>query len=168
MKKIFLVLAVAVLLCVLSISVSAEGIKKFETNELQSGDNITYLEGIDEDMYLSDAGRNNSFYELVDPNFTARAVLENSDGTYTMTFTTTRNWAVIDLYYNNTLLTWNNVTATGNVCSAYGTMNGAANILYWGSDSGLGWCAYDKANDGGETYTLVYNPTANTLVVSYK
>ena len=95
-------------------------------------------------------------------------VVENSDGTYTMTFTTTRNWAVIDLYYNNTLLTWNNVTATGNVCSAYGTMNGAANILYWGSDSGLGWCAYDKANDGGETYTLVYNPTANTLVVSYK
>ena len=83
-KKIFLMLAiVAMLICTLAISVSAQEIKKFETDEFQSGDNITYLEGISEDMYLADDSRNNSFYELIDPNFTARAVLKNSDGTYT-------------------------------------------------------------------------------------
>ena len=83
-KKIFLMLAiVAMLICTLAISVSAQEIKKFETDEFQSGDNITYLEGISEDMYLADDSRNNSFYELLDPNFTARAVLKNSDGTYT-------------------------------------------------------------------------------------
>ena len=95
-------------------------------------------------------------------------VVKNSDGTYTLTFTTTANWAVIDLYYNGELLTWSNVTATGDVCSAYATMNGAANILYFGSDSGIGWCAYDDGANGGETYTLVFNPTGRTLVVSYK
>ncbi len=83
-KKIFLITAmVALLVCVFAISVSAQEIKKFETDEFQSGDNITYLEGINEDMYLADDARDNSFYELLDPNFTARAVLKNSDGTYT-------------------------------------------------------------------------------------
>ncbi len=83
-KKIFLITAmVALLVCVFAISVSAQEIKKFATDEFQSGDNITYLDGINEDMYLSDDSKNNSFYELLDPNFTARAVLKNSDGTYT-------------------------------------------------------------------------------------
>ena len=83
-KKIFLITAmVALLVCIFAISVSAQEIKKFETDEFQSGDNITYLDGINEDMYLADDSRNNSFYELIDPNFTARAVLKNSDGTYT-------------------------------------------------------------------------------------
>ena len=83
-KRIFLMLAiVAVLVCALAITVGAQEIKRFETDELQSGENITYLEGINEDMYLSDTGRNNSFYELLDPDFMARAVLKNSDGTYT-------------------------------------------------------------------------------------
>ena len=83
MKKIFLLLAISALMCVLAISVSAQEIKRFDTDEFQSGDNITYIEGINEDMYLSDSGRNNSFYELLDPDFTARMVLQNSDGTYT-------------------------------------------------------------------------------------
>ena len=88
-----------------------------------------------------------------------------ADGVYTLTFTTTKNWATIDLYYNGQLLKWDNVTATGDVCSAYATMNGAPNILYWGSDSQVGWVAYDAAGNGGENYTLVYNPADNSLVV---
>ncbi len=83
-KKILLALAISILLvCLFAIGVSADAIKRFETDEFQTGDNITYLDGINEDMYLSNDSKNNSFYELLDPNFTARAVLQNSDGTYT-------------------------------------------------------------------------------------
>ncbi len=98
-KKIFLMLAtVATLICVLSIAVNAQEIKKFATDEFQSEDNITYLEGINEDMYLTQDGRDNSFYELLDPNFTARAVLKNSDGTYT----TYPSWYFISFtHYSN-------------------------------------------------------------------
>ena len=98
MKKIFLLLAIAALMGVLAISVSAQEIKRFDNDEFQSGDNITYIEGINEDMYLSDSGRNNSFYELLDPDFTARMVLQNSDGTYT----TYPSWYLITLthYWN--------------------------------------------------------------------
>lgn len=82
-KALFFFILTVVICCAFTVIISAEGIKKFETNEFQSGDNITYLEGINEDMYYKQDDRNNSFYELLDPDFTARAVLKNSDGTYT-------------------------------------------------------------------------------------
>ena len=83
-KKLLLtIVAIAALLCAFAVSITAQEIKKFATDEFQSGDNVTHLEGINEDMYLADTNRNNSFLELVDPNFEARAVLKNSDGTYT-------------------------------------------------------------------------------------
>lgn len=98
MKKIFLLFAIVALMCLFAITVSAQEIKRFDTDEFQSGDNITYIEGINEDMYLSDNNRNNSFYEIVDPNFTARVVMQNSDGTYT----TYPSWYLITLthYWN--------------------------------------------------------------------
>ena len=95
-------------------------------------------------------------------------VVENNDGTYTLTFTTTGNWAVIDLYYNGELVTWDNVSASGATCQSHNHINGATNVLYYGSDSGLGWCVYDNdGTAGGQTYTIVYNPTTKTMVVSY-
>ena len=84
MKKIlFLALATAMLCCIFAVAVNAEGIKRFETDEFQEGDNVTFLEGINEDMFLLSDTQNNSAYELIDPDFLARAVLKNSDGTYT-------------------------------------------------------------------------------------
>ena len=84
MKRKFLILAVlvALFICILSLSVSAEGIKKFETDEFQSGDNITYLEDMNDDMYYTQ-DKYGSFYDLIDPSYVARAVVKNSDGTYT-------------------------------------------------------------------------------------
>ena len=64
MKKIFLLLAIAALMGVLAISVSAQEIKRFDNDEFQSGDNITYIEGINEDMYLSDSGRNTAGHSI--------------------------------------------------------------------------------------------------------
>ena len=82
-RKILSLLFTAVLfICVLAISASAEEIKKFENNEFQSGDNITYLEGINDDMYYTQ-DKYGSFYDLVDESYVARAVVQNSDGTYT-------------------------------------------------------------------------------------
>lgn len=84
MKKIlFLLFVSTVLCCLFAVAVNAEGIKKFETNEFQEGDNVTFIEGINEDMFLKSESQNNSAYELIDPDFLARAVLKNSDGTYT-------------------------------------------------------------------------------------
>lgn len=100
-------------------------------------------------------------------NISDAKVVKNSDGTFTLTFVTTKNWAVIDIYYNGKLLTWNNVNASGDACQSYNHMNGAPNILYFGSDSGIGWCAYDQGNDGGETYTIIYNPSTNDMIVSF-
>lgn len=54
-RKLLVLLSTVVLfICVLAISAGADGIKRFETDEFQSGDNITYLEGINEDMYYTD------------------------------------------------------------------------------------------------------------------
>ena len=67
-KKLLLTLVVALmLLCAFAVSISAQEIKKFATDEFQSGDNVTHLEGINEDMYLSDTNRNNSFLEPLLP-----------------------------------------------------------------------------------------------------
>ena len=84
MRKIIIALVSAMAFALmLTAFVCADSIKRFETDEFQSGENITYIDGINEDMYLSDSGRNNSFNEILDPSFTARAVLQNGDGTYT-------------------------------------------------------------------------------------
>ena len=161
--------------------------KDFYIDETNSNNLVYYTSGSDKYNFIytpaTDTTKASLVIEWIEPEVSADGlayvieanidassanVVKNSDGTYTLTFTTTANWAVIDLYYNGELLTWSNVTATGDVCSAYATMNGAANILYFGSDSGIGWCAYDDGANGGETYTLVFNPTGRTLVVSYK
>ena len=81
-KQLFLILTFALLTILFAASVSAEEIKRFETDEFQEGDNVTYLEGINDDIYLTQ-DRYNSFYELIDPEYEARAVVQNSDGTYT-------------------------------------------------------------------------------------
>ena len=84
MKKTFLILStVVVLVCLLAICVSAEGIKKFDTDEFQSGDNITYIEGIDLGAYYNSPDRGASIETLYDNTTVARIVLQNSDGTYT-------------------------------------------------------------------------------------
>ena len=85
MKKRLLVLAIMVMaiVCLLAISVSAEGIKKFETDEFQSGDNITYLEGINLNAYSVTGTDGKAITELYDSSYVARIVVRNSDGTYT-------------------------------------------------------------------------------------
>lgn len=84
MKKAFLILSIlAVLVCLLAISVSADEIKRFDTDEFQSGDNITYIDGIDLGAYYSSANRGNPIDTLYDNTTVARIVLQNSDGTYT-------------------------------------------------------------------------------------
>ena len=97
-RKIFLIGAIVVaLLAIMATSAFADGIKKFETDEFQSGDNITYLEGVDTDSHLSDEGRNNDITAWLDNDkLFARAVLQNADGTYT----TYPAWYVIDLRYD--------------------------------------------------------------------
>ena len=83
-KKILLIsLMVALFVCILAISVSAEGIKRFATDEFQSGDNITYIEGIDLGAYYNSSNRGKPITDLYDSGNVARIVLKNSDGTYT-------------------------------------------------------------------------------------
>ena len=81
-KQLFLILTFVLLTTIFAVSVNAEEIKRFETDEFQEGDNVTYIDGINEDIYLTQ-DRYNSFYELLDPEYEARAVVQNSDGTYT-------------------------------------------------------------------------------------
>ncbi len=83
-KKILLIsLMVALFVCILAISVSAEGIKRFATDEFQSGDNITYIDGIDLGAYYSSTDRGAAIDTLYDNSTVARVVVKNSDGTYT-------------------------------------------------------------------------------------
>ena len=85
-RKILVLLAiVSVLVVALAICVNAEGIKKFSTSEFQTGDNITYIEGIDLGAYYSsgEGKRGADITELYDSTTLARAVMKNSDGTYT-------------------------------------------------------------------------------------
>ena len=83
-RKLLLTLAVAVMLvCMLVISVNADGIKKFQTDEFQSGDNITYIEGIDLGAYYNSTNKGANIDTLYDNSTLARIVLRNSDGTYT-------------------------------------------------------------------------------------
>ena len=84
MKKILLISFItALVVCAFALTVSADGIKKFDTDEFQSGDNITYIDGIDLGAYYNDANRGNSIETLYDNTNVARIVLKNSDGTYT-------------------------------------------------------------------------------------
>jgi len=84
MKKTFLILSIAaVLVCLLAIAVSADGIKKFDTDEFQSGENITYIEGINLGAYYSSENKGAGIDTLYDNTNIARIVLKNSDGTYT-------------------------------------------------------------------------------------
>ena len=85
-KKILMLLTMVSLIVVaFAIFVNAEGIKKFSTSEFQTGDNITYIDGIDLGAYYSNAvgERGKDISELYDNSTLARAVVKNSDGTYT-------------------------------------------------------------------------------------
>ena len=97
-RKIFLIGAIVVaLIAIMATSAFADGIKKFETDEFQSGDNITYLEGVNTDSYLTDDGRNTDITTYLDNDkLFARAVLKNSDDTYT----TYPAWYVFNFVYD--------------------------------------------------------------------
>ena len=85
MKRKFLLVAtlLSMLIFIFAISVSAEGIKKFQTDEFQSGDNITFIDGIDLGAYYNSANKGNDIDTLYDNSNIARIVVRNSDGTYT-------------------------------------------------------------------------------------
>lgn len=97
-KRIILAITVcAVFMCLLATVVCAENIKKFETDELQAGENVTYLEGVNTDAYLDDSGRNQDITTLIDnEKYFSRVVLKNSDDTYT----TYPAWYVLNLKYD--------------------------------------------------------------------
>ncbi len=96
-KILFIVTLMAMLACILALSVSADAIKRFETDEFQEGDNITYLEGVNTDSYLTDTDRNVDITTYLDnEKYFARAVLQNADGTYT----TYPAWYVFNLSYD--------------------------------------------------------------------
>lgn len=83
-KKILLAVSLfSMLVFLLAISASADGIKKFETDEFQSGDNITFVEGIDLGAYYSSQNKGAGIDTLYDNSTLARIVVKNSDGTYT-------------------------------------------------------------------------------------
>ena len=98
MKKLIIAITMALLFVFALTAVAcAVDIKRFETDEFQSGDNITYLEGINTDAYLDDTGRNQDLSTLVDnEKYFSRVVIKNSDDTYT----TYPAWYVVNLKYD--------------------------------------------------------------------
>ncbi len=82
-KLLIMATLTIMLMCLLAISISADGIKKFQTDEFQSGDNITYIEGIDLGAYYNSTNKGANIDTLYDNSTLARIVLRNSDGTYT-------------------------------------------------------------------------------------
>ena len=97
MKKRLLLLTVLVVSFVMLLAVSASAsIKKFPTDEFQTGDNITYLDGINTSAYLG-GERTKDITTLIDNDkYFSRVVMQNSDGTYT----TYPAWYVLNLVYD--------------------------------------------------------------------